>query len=256
MDRRAGLALLVLAGCGGAPSPRAGADPVRVVARGTLGYAVAFAGDRLVSVELGERFELIVRSLDGAEAGRLDLGPAERDWPALACAADRCWVGGDTGEVAIVELAGPAIVARWPVGEPVTALAAVDGHVAIGDAAGVLCLRRADDGALLQCVAAHAAPIAELTADAAGLVSRDRGGEALVWTVPALDVRAAEPEVIRVAGRRVERRAGERWELVVEMAGAVQRVAVSASGDLAIAAWIGALDHPSVVLVTRDRMQK
>ena len=60
----------------------------------------------------------------------------------------------------------------------------------------------------------------------------------------------------RIAGRRVERRAGDGWELVVEMAGAVQRIAVSPTGDLAVAAWIGALDQPSVVLVTRDRMQK
>lgn len=258
MDRRAGLiALLVVAACGGAPAPRAGADPVRVVSRGTLGYAVAFAGDRLVSVELAERFELIVRDAAGQEERRLALGAAERDWPALACAADRCWVGGDTGEVAVVDLASASIVARWPVGEPVTALAAADGHVAIGDAAGVLCLRRAGDGALLQCVAAHPTAIVELRPDAGRLVSRDASGDALAWSVPALAgaVSETEPE-IRIAGRRVERRAGDRWELVVEMAGAVQRVAVSPSGDLAIAAWIGALDQPSVVLVTRDRMQK
>jgi hypothetical protein len=258
MDRRAGVALACLAvtACG-APAPRAG-GAVRVVARGTLGYAVAFAGDRLVTVELGERFELVVRDGDGrAERGRIDLGPPERDWPALACAADRCWVGGDGGEVVAVDLDPPAIVARWPAGEPVTALAHLGEHVAIGDAAGVLCLRRAGDGALLQCVVAHAEPIAALDARDGGLASRAAGGEARGWTAPALAERATSEPAIRISGRRVERKGGDgRWSLVVEMAGAVRQIAASPAGDLAVAAWIGALDHPSVVLVPRDTMRR
>ena len=254
MDRRAGLiGLVALAACG-APAPRGGAAPVRVVARGTLGYAVAFAGERLVSVELGERFELVVRDASGRALGRLDLGAPERDWLALACAGDRCWVGGEAGEALTVDLAGPAVVARWPQGAPVTGLAHAGGHVAIGDATGVLCLRRADDGALLQCVAGHGEAITEVRAEDGGLVTRDAGGEARGWTVPALAERAPAGDGLRVAGRKVERRDGDRWALVVEMAGAVQDVAVSPVGDVAVAAWIGALDHPSVVVVRRVTM--
>jgi len=258
MDRRAGLIVLALAACG-APSPRRGAAPVSVVARGTLGYAVAFAGDRLVTVELGERFELIVRDGEGRrELGRLDLGAPERDWPALACDGDRCWVGGDGGEVAVVALgaAAPAIVARWPIGAPVTGLAHAGGHVAIGDAGGALCLRRAGDGALLQCVVAHAGPIASVGSDRDGVVTRDAAGDARGWTVPALAERPPGADQVRMTGRRVERRAGDGWELVVEMAGTVQRVATSPQGDLAVAAWIGALDQASVVLVSGVKMRR
>src|SRR5204863_455042 len=81
---------------GGAPSPHHAADaPVRVVARGTLGYAVGFGGDRLVTVELGERFALEIRDGGAGTPRAIDLGPAEGDWPALACDGDRAWVGGD-----------------------------------------------------------------------------------------------------------------------------------------------------------------
>lgn len=261
MDRIQGLILLLLVACG-APAPR-GAG-VQVVSRGTLAYAVELCGDRLVAVELGERFELVVRDADGArEAARLDLGPPEHDWPALACAGDRAWVGGETGEVVHVELPTAARTGAWRTGAAVTALAAADGLVAIGDGAGVLCLRRAGDGALLQCAVAHAAAIAEVEPAGAALVTRDVTGDSRRWALPSL---ADSPpggaaaltwggDPVRVVGRRVERRRGDRWELVVEMAGTVQDVAI-AGPRLAIAAWIGRLDQASVVLVGGGTMDR
>jgi hypothetical protein len=227
-----------------------------VVARGTLAYGVGFAGDRLVTVELGERFELLVRDLPAAAPRALDLGAPERDWPALACTADRAFVGGDTGDVVVVDVsadAAPRELARWPVGAPVTALAALDGLVAIGDATGVVCLRRIDDGALLQCVVAHDGPITALELHDGALVTR-AADSAHVWQIPSLAGPSGADasgiawgaRQVRVDGRRVIDDAGR---TVVEMAGPVRAVAVSQSGKLAIAAWISALDQPSVVLV-------
>ncbi len=270
MDRRARLSVVAAAAAAwtsacGAPSPVAPAGAqVTVVARGTLGYAVAFAGTRLVSVELGERFELVIR--DGARDGgrRVDLGPPERDWVALAARGDRAWVGGDGGEVAAVDVGAAAITARWPVGAPVTALAATDTLVAIGDATGVVCVRRADDGALLQCLAAHAQAIDALAVVDGALVSRGEGEAARAWTLPALaaapapapaaaDADAIAPRwrgrAIAIDGRAVDVVDAAGRRRVVAMAGAVRAVAVSPDDRLAVAAWIDALDQPSIVLV-------
>jgi hypothetical protein len=228
---------------------------VQVVARGTLAYAVGYAGDRLVTVELVERFGLEIRDPGDATPRMLDLGPAERDWAALACAGDRAWVGGDGGEVVVVDVAQGRELERWPIGAPVTALAVAGDLIAIGDATGVLCLRRADDGALLQCVVAHDGPIAGLALDGGALVSRGADG-AHAWQVPsltgptpgvALGLSWGDRRVV-VDGPRVRDAGGA---LVVEMSGPVRGLAVSPSGDLAVAAWIHALDQPSVVLVRR-----
>jgi hypothetical protein len=260
MDRRQVLTLLALAACGGS-GPRTTATTT-VVARGTLAYAVAFCGDRLATIELAERFELVVRRADGGPPlARADLGAPERDWPALACDATRAWAAGEPGDVRGFDLATGAEVARWPVGAPVTALAAAQDMVAIGDAEGVLCLRRAD-GALLQCTVAHGAPIAGLVVDGATLVSRDAHGEARGWALPSLAARPAGPpgprwqgDPVRAVARRVERLRADRWETVATMAGTVRGVAVGPAGTLAVAAWIGTLDQPSVILVrpARDR---
>jgi len=240
---------VMLAACGGPPAPRRPAgSAVEVLARGTLGYAVAFAGERVLSVELGETFELVVRGAGPAQ--RVALGGADRDWVALATAGERAWVGGETGEVVEIDLAAAEIVARWPVGAPVTALAASEEFVAIGDAEGALCLRRADDGALLQCVAAHAGAIRDLAVDGEVVTSRGDDG-AHGWTLPALaEIAPAADATIRANGLRVDRLTEDGPQLVVEMAGQVQDVAIAASGRVAVAAWIRALDQASIVVVT------
>jgi hypothetical protein len=245
MDRRAGLILALIAACG-APTPLHPPDhQVQVVARGSMAYAVAFAGERLVTVELIERFELVIRSRDGArEEARLELGRPEDDWPALAAAGDRAWVGGETGEVLVIDLAAATVTARWPVGAPVTGLATHGDHVAIADATGVLCLRDLA-GALLQCAGAADAPIADLEVRG-DLVVTTAGDREAGWALPSLAaVPAGAPGRYARAGSRVM--LGRR--VVVELAGAVRDLAVADDGTLAVAAWIGGLDDPSVVLV-------
>ncbi|MCA9677665.1 MAG: hypothetical protein KC464_21765, partial [Myxococcales bacterium] len=149
----------------------------------------------------------------------------------------------------------------------ITALAASDGRVAIGDADGVLCLRRGDDGALLQCVAAHDHPVAALAVDGERLISR--GDDARAWHLPDLargvgvdriGVQWAGGEVV-VDGAAVDLVADGHRSRVIEMAGPVHGVAVSPDGRLAVAAWITQLDQPSIVLIAppgpprpRDRM--
>ena len=260
MDRRASVVALVLAACAGGPRSTA---RTTVVARGTLAYAVAFCGDQLATIELGERFELVVRRADGGPPlARADLGPPELDWTALACDATRAWIGGETGEVRGFELASGAEVARWPIGAPVTSVlfaSGAPGAIAIADASGVLCLRRRD-GALLQCVAAHDGAIAALELDGERLISRDRNGAARGWTLPSLassEPAAAGPrwqgDRVRAVGRRVERLRGRGWENVATLAGTVRGIAVGPAGTLAIAAWIGSLDDASVVLIRPGR---
>jgi hypothetical protein len=252
VDRRAGLIVLAVAACGPSSPRHPKGSAIQVVARGTLAYGVELAGDRLVTVELTERFELIVRSRDGdRESARLDLGPAEHDWPALAAAGDRAWVGGDTGVVIAYDLAAGAELARWPIGAPVTALAVAGDHVAIGDAAGVVCLRRAADGALVQCVVADDGPVETVAAAGDRLVSSG-AGPARGWSVPSLASRPATPvplvwrgQVVTASGRRVL--AG--GDPIVWMHGAVRDLAVGDDGTLAVAAWVGSLDHASVILV-------
>ncbi len=269
MDRRArvsrrgaavALATALLA-CG-APTP-AGPTGARVtvVARGTLGYAVAFAGERLVTVELAERFELVIRDGATGDGRRVDLGPPERDWPALTVQGARAWVGGDAGEVREIDLATGATRARWPVGAPVTALASTTTLVAIGDAEGVLCLRRAGDGALLQCLTAHADAIDTIDVDDdEQLVTRTSVAgatpEVRAWRLPALAPAQATPAPRRwggrelvIAGRTVDVRRGGARTRVVAMAGEVRAVAVGPDGRLAVAAWIAQLDQASIVLV-------
>jgi hypothetical protein len=258
MDRRAGLiaGALAVAACGPPVPASPGGAPVTVVARGTLAYAVAFAGERLVSVELTERFELVIRDGATGDGRRVDLGPAERDWPALAVDGGRAWVGGDSGVVVAIDLDAATAGARWPIGAPVTALAAAGEVVAIGDAEGVLCVRRAADGALLQCLEAHATAIAGITVDGDRLITRATDGEAAGWQLPALrrvEAVAAPPRwgdgALVIDGPRVDVERDGRRERVVTMAGEVRAVAVAADGRLAVASWIARLDQPSIVLI-------
>ena len=247
MDRRPRLAVIALAvaGCATAGSAAGG----RVVERGTLGYAVAFGDGALCTVELGLRFELVVRDpATGAARARHDLGPAERDLPALAIADGAAWVGGADQQVRAVALTTGAVTATWPIGAPVTAVAATaDGLLAVADAAGAVCLRRRVDGALLQCLALPRPARALIAAGAELLAVDERGATRL--TVPALVARptAAPAPTVRGHDAVLDGR------VVARFAGPAGAVARAADGTIAALGWVRALGDPSVILVPPRR---
>jgi hypothetical protein len=243
-------AAIALAACGAAPSRSAILLPAgaRVIARGSLAYAVAFAADgRLASIELEERFALVVRSPEGRPIARHDLGPAERDLPALVVAGDVAWIGGADRRVRGLALADGAVVADWPTGVAVTSLAAADGWLAIGDREGGVCLRRLADGALLQCVQLAAGAIDELAADGAVVIA-GAGGRRWALAVPALAIVAVPPTrtpAVRRSGREVHIDGVG----ATRLGGVVRAIAFAADGRIAVAGWIARLDDPSLVLL-------
>lgn len=266
MSRRAGAAAVTAAvtaalglvaaapGCGPARSGARLPPGARVMARGSLAYAVAIdAGGGLVTIELEERFALVVRDPDsGAERLRVDLGPPERDLPALAVGGGRAWVGGDDGWVRSFALDGGAPGPRWPVGAPVRALAwHPGGWLAIGDASGALCLRRTGDGALVQCLDLAAGPVEQLRRRGPGL-EVEAGTTRVAVAVPSLAVSPAGGGGLAWGGGRVTV-AGRVVELdgrpLVRLAERVRGVAVGQRGELVIAAWVAGLDDPSLVVV-------
>ncbi len=243
MDRRAGVVVaLVLAACGGAPR-----GP-RVLARGSLAYAVAVDATHLVSVELTEQFELVVRSWpDAALQRRVPLGPPEADVLGLALVpggAPRAVVGGRDGWVLALALDDGQLVSRWPQGAAITALAATADAVFIGDAGGVVCARALVDGALRVCVDLGA-PVVSLRLD----------GEHLIATTP-LDAVVLMPDDLRVEpappptppwaidGHVITWR-GEAHRF----AGAVRGATLTPDGRLLVAAWVTTLDDAAVVLL-------
>jgi hypothetical protein len=235
MDARAGLILMTCAACGAAAPPCA-----RVLARGTLAYDAVHAGDAVYALELETRFALVVHdAATGAVRASIDLGPPSPDLVALAVAPARdvAYVGGGDRAVRTIDLARGAVVATWPVGADVTALAADGAHVAIGDATGVVCLRRAD-GALLQCVSDADAPITSIAIDAGALEVR---AGALGWRYALPSLAAADrTRVSWPPEPRPPFRAG----------GPIRAVRATPS-DTVYAAWVHDLDDPSVVLVPR-----
>lgn len=250
MVRRAVL-IATLAACA---RPSATVAPAgHVAARGTLGYAAAFGAGVLATIELDERFALYVRDPDsGAVRARYDLGPPERDLPALAIDDDGvAWVGGTDRVVRGVDLATGAVRATWPIGAPVTALCALPGGwLAVGDAAGALCLRRRADGALVQCVVVGSAPVVDLTRTGITLAATS-GDTTAGFAVPSL---AAAP-VVPVTGPVVDGHdviAGGRT--VVHFAGPARAVARGPRGQLVAVGWIRGLDDPSVVVIPADRL--
>lgn len=248
MDRRHRLAVLaatLAVGCAGRAAP----STARVIERGTLGYAVAFGDGALCTIELDLRFALVVRDpRTGAARARHDLGPAERDLPALAVVDGQAWVGGADHAVRAVGLATGAIAATWPIGAAVTALAATaDGNLLIGDATGAVCLRRRRDGALLQCVAVADRPIAALRVDGpAAIAVTDQGAVRL--SLPALVVGATtapSPAPLAVRGREVVRDG----VVVARFAGPARAAARGPDGAVAAVGWVRDLDDASVILV-------
>ncbi len=245
---RVALATVVAAGCGARAPAITLPSGSQVLARGSLAYAVGFASDaRVVSIELEERFALIVRAADGRALGRFDLGPAERDLDALAVAGDLAWVGGADRRVRGLALTDGRVVAEWPTGAPVTALLAVPGErLVIADADGALCLRRLADGALLQCLQLDDRPITGLSWQD-GLVVASGSDQRWALTVPALRVGPAPLALHRVvvSGRELRLDGAP----AIRLGGAVRAVAFDGRGRAAIAAWIARLDDPSLVLV-------
>jgi hypothetical protein len=208
MVRRPGLIALcaLLAGCGGGgassghgvplvpgispEAPASGLGPPRHLARGVLGYQAAYLPDgRLVTVELGLAFELVVRDRAGRARTRWPLGPADYDINALAADGEGLWIASDDGTVRGFDLDG-RLQQSWRLPAAATALALSDDgrHVVTGSADGVLCLRRRADGALLQCVVAHQGRLSALDLEAGKLASASWDGTVVVWSVPALAV--------------------------------------------------------------------
>lgn len=262
MDRRRGALiglgmLAALGACGG------GAGGT-VVARGTLAYGAAWHGDDLVTVELAERFELVIRRGPALRVDRrVELGPPELDLGALAIAGSIALVGGDDGWIRRIDLAGRSgrELERWPAGAAVTAIAATADYVAIADATGAICVRRAS-GELLQCAAlAPAEPGAELAIDPGA-------SPALIWSAPGTAAQRYSLPALRPlpSGAIPPRRWGD-GELTVDpgagivtwirggaarrlarLGGRVRAIATSRTGRLAIAGWVRALDQPSVIV--------
>src|SRR5262249_17809294 len=137
---------------------------------------------------LATRFRLVLRAPAGTQS--VDLGPPDYDFVDLAvdAAGRRVAVAGLDGTVRLFD-ASAKPKASWRLDAAATAVAlSPDGaYLAHGAASGVVCLRRVEDGALLQCVAAHEARVTGLAfADAKTLVSAGAHGLAVVWQVPSL----------------------------------------------------------------------
>lgn len=216
--------LLALGACSKPPSLRAlapGDSPAgspaglgrsEIATRGVLTYAVAFAGKgRLAAVELSTEFALVVHDLaplsrasSPPEPGagrprvlqRIALGPPAFDVGALAVdeTRDQAWIASRDGTVRGYALDSGALEITWHLGSAATAVAvSTDGaFVAMATEDGILCLRRRHDSALLQCVAAHEAPISALAFAHGRLASAAWDGTVIVWDVPSLAIRARE----------------------------------------------------------------
>ncbi|MEZ4360336.1 MAG: hypothetical protein R3B48_09155 [Kofleriaceae bacterium] len=238
-----------LSACGGA-SPR-------VLARGVLPYALAVWGDAVVTVELSERFELVVR--EGRTERRLALGPPEIDLRALAVHGATAYVGSDDGTVREIDLASLETRRSFPLGAPVLAVAADARVLLTADASGALCLRRRADGALLQCARpelrvdelALAGGIAYLASPRAAPAAPARA-----WTVPALARATAPPPpspswrggVVRAEGRTVVWSRGGQRRVVLALDRELRHLAVTPAGALFVTAW--PRDLRDAVLVT------
>ncbi len=197
---------LALAACGttaGRPlppghkprGPAAGMSVGHVAARGLLAYDATFDanGTHLATIELSTRFELVVRDLAaGGDPIRIVLGKPDYDVVDLALdpKGTRAAVASLDGTVRLFDLAARTETANWRLDAPATAVAFSPdgGWLATGADSGVLCLRRVDDGALVQCVAAHEKRLAALAFTPGGeaLASAGWDGQAIVWESPSL----------------------------------------------------------------------
>ncbi|HEU5056196.1 MAG TPA: hypothetical protein VFU21_06715 [Kofleriaceae bacterium] len=190
--------LLLFGGCGASDPLTTNIGALgfeRSLSTGALSYAVAFAGDEIVSVELRTEFELFVRTRDGRERVRLTLGPHQYDVNDLAIHDRTAYLASSDGTVRAVDLDRGTEARRWHLGDRGTAVAvSPDGSfLATGTEQGVLCLRRLPGGELLQCLVAHRGRISGLAIDPAGrrIASASWDGEVALWSLPALASLAA-----------------------------------------------------------------
>lgn len=248
-----GLSALVIACLAtGCAAPR-----TAVLARGVLPYALAEDADRLVSLELTEHFELVVRA-HGRELRRIDLGPPELDVRALAVHRGLAYVGDDSGWVREVSLATSTVRRLFATGAPVLALAVDTHHLVTADASGALCLRRQNDLALLQCARA---PFRVHTLTLSGdrvVMSSDT--HQVTWSTPSL---AAIGEIENLVSEHRFRggaawavreqlwwRRGTKAKRLATMASAIRQILLTSSGALVIAAWPKRLDDAALLYLT------
>lgn len=162
--------------------------------RDSLAYHVALADKRTITIELTDRFELVVRDASTANAKanirRIDLAKADFDILDLVTNHDGsiAYVASTAGWVRGYELDSGRLLSEWRMGSSATALAlSADAEkLVIGTATGVLCLRRLRDGAQLQCVAAHQSRVSAIAISGATLISGDWSGTVARWSLPSL----------------------------------------------------------------------
>jgi hypothetical protein len=250
----------------------------QVLARGVLPYGVATTGDTVVTVELAERFELVVRDeserTSRERERRLDLGPPEHDLRALAVFEQRAFIGSDAGFIREVDLTSMTEVRSYAVGAPLRALAADARYVLSADASGAVCLRRRSDGALLQCARTEQ-PVSALHLDGKGervwltmtpvaaSASASASESAVAWSIPALQLILAPPPgnlstslafrngEVHAEGRRLLWRRGAQRQVLAELATDVRGVAVTRSGALIVAAWPKSLEDAVLLMIQR-----
>lgn len=251
ISRRPGLGLsafvtaCLVAGCA---SPQG-----EVLARGVLPYALAEASGQLLSLELAERFELVVRDRN-RELRRIDLGPAELDIRALAVHGALAYVGDDAGWVREVSLATSDVRRLFATGAPVHALAADARYLVSADTSGALCLRRRFDLALLQCARAPLAITAlALTGDQVMLISNTH---VVTWRTPSLTAAGLENVVSEHRFRggaawavqeQLWWRRGKQAVRLATMANAIRQILLTSSGALVLAAWPRTLTDPAIL---------
>ena len=216
-------ALLVLANCATT------SEPTRtVLATGTLAYAVAATDHRIVSIELSERFELVVRSIaeNGAIAveRRIDLGPPDTTIGALALGDGVAFVGGRDGWIVSYDLASGEQRAKWPQGAPIVNLVAGHDYLVARDRNDVECTRRIADGALLQCADVSQQPH-EPTA------ALTWSGGAVTWHGHDLTLQTNKMNVP-----------------LGHFNGEIRAATTTNDGALIVAAWIAQLADPSLVM--------
>jgi WD40 repeat protein len=186
--------VLVLGGCASR-----GRLPVRVLERGVLGYDVAVDAGRVATVELGTRFELVVRDRRARVVRRIVLAGPTWDMVSLSLAGERAAVASLDGRVRLIDLETGRVRRELRLDHAATAVVlSPDGRWLVhGAESGVLCLRRSVDGALLQCVAAHRARLSALSLCGDTLASAGWDGWVRLWGLPSLaavgEIRRAGP---------------------------------------------------------------